>query len=128
MRWDFVTALLSCPRKNGGLMRRGTTPTITLTITNDDGSPCDLTQHDIHVTFEEKSAYGYQLDKDNDEISVSTVDDATVVEVGLSQEETLRFKANTIVRAQVRAKKNGVATASDIVEFPAEEILLEGEI
>ena len=109
-------------------MRRGTTPTITLTMTNDDGTPCDLTEHEVHVTFEEKGDYGYQLDKTGEELTVSTSDGATVIEVSLTQAETLRFKTNSTIRAQVRAIKDGNAAASEIAEFPVAEILLEGEI
>jgi hypothetical protein len=32
-------------------MRRGTTPTVTLTVRSSDGGPCDLTDADIYVTF-----------------------------------------------------------------------------
>ena len=107
-------------------MRRGTTPTVKLTITSPSGEPCDLTDCEIHVTFE---GAGKQIVKRESDISVMTEGGATVLGVDLTQEETLSFPEGRKVRVQVRAKDgSGRAIASSIAEFMADEILEEGVI
>lgn len=111
-------------------MRRGTTPTVTLTVKGIDGGDCDLTNADIYVTFADKKKSNVILTKStNDEgVSVELVDNYTVVKIVLTQADTLSFKMNSRVRVQLRAKKGQKAIASDIGEFTMEEILLDGEI
>ena len=111
-------------------MRRGTTPTITLTVTNDDKTPLDLTNDEVYVTFQETGSNGRTFTKrETDEGVVITTDgDASVVAITLTQAETLQFRSGRNVRVQVRAKDSGVAIATDIGQFSAEEILLDGEI
>ena len=109
-------------------MRRGTTPTITLTVTNSDGSACDLTGQDIYVTFKEVGGK-VLLTKETEELDVSTQEKATIIGITLTQAETLAFHAGRKVRVQVRAKDAlGVAQATDIEAVTVGEILLEGEI
>lgn len=112
-------------------MRRGTTPTVTLTVTNTDGSPCDLTEQEVHVTFKTSThcAKKVELTKSGEDLDVSVDGDATVIGVTLTQEETLSFGTGHRVRVQVRCKDRwGKAQSTDIGEFTADEILLEGEI
>lgn len=111
-------------------MRRGTTPTVTLTVTNEDGTPIDLTGQEVHVTFQESGRDGVTFTKrETDEgVAVSVDGDASIVEVTLTQAETLRFRTGRKVRVQVRCKDLDVAIATDIGQFDAEEILLDGEI
>ena len=109
-------------------MRRGTTPTVTLTITNEDGSACDLTTQDVYVTFEELGSK-LEITKESEDVDMSTSENATIIDVFLTQEETLKFHAGRKVRVQVRAKDaHGAAVATDIKSFNVGEILLEGEI
>ena len=111
-------------------MRRGTTPTVRLSVSNKDGSDCDLTGYDLHVTFEEDSYDGVTITKrESDEgVTVSHEGKKTIVSVKLTQAETLSFSVGNTVKAQVRAKHANTAIASGIAAFKAEEILLEGEI
>lgn len=110
-------------------MRRGTTPTITLTVTNSDGSPCDLTGQEIHVTFESGGCRGRKLIKSGDDLAVSLDGGATVIDVTLTQAETLSFREGGSVRVQVRCiDPSGKAQATDIASFTAGEILEKGEI
>ena len=111
-------------------MRRGTTPTIEFTVTNEDGSALDLTGHDIYITFKENRPRGVMLTKRNTDrcVEVTTQGNASIVSVYLTQRETLAFKTGSTIRAQLRCKALGIAIATDIDEFQAEEILLEGEI
>lgn len=112
------------------VMRRGTTPTVEITVTNDDGTPLDLTNADIHITFAEKSGRNHQITKreSDDMVSVEFDGAATVISVFLTQEETLSFHEGRKVRVQVRSVEAGIALATDIGEFSADEILLEGVI
>ena len=107
-------------------MRRGTTPTVTLTVTNEDGTPCDLTGAELFVTFQEQGCAGRELTKTDVDAVVDG--DATVITLTLSQEDTLAFREGYKVRVQVRAKKDGKALASTIASFGADEILMDGEI
>lgn len=111
-------------------MRRGTTPTVTLTIKGVDGGVCDLTDADIYVTFADKKKSNVILTKstNDDGVSVNLVDDYSVITIILTQADTLAFKTGAKVRVQLRAKKGNKAIASDIGEFMMEEILLDGEI
>lgn len=111
-------------------MRRGTTPTITLTVTNEDGSDCDLTSHEVYITFKEQRPSGaFFTKRETDEgVSIAHEGTASVISIFLTQRETLGFKEGSTVRVQVRCKALGIATATDIETFAAEEILLEGEI
>ena len=110
-------------------MRRGTTPTVVLTVTNEDGSALDLTGADLHVTLQEQGSGGHELTKTGEDVSAAVDGKATVLTVSLTQAETLAFHEGRKVRAQLRAKTaNGKAVASTIAAFDAEEILLEGEI
>lgn len=111
-------------------MRRGTTPTVEITVANEDGTPCDLTGQELHVTFRSAGPPGSRacITKRESELSAVFDGTATVLSITLTQAETLSFATGAKVRVQVRNKDGLVAQASDIAELTAEEILLEGEI
>ena len=99
--------------------RRGTTPTVTLTV-----DTLDLTTlQSIYVTFRQGAAV---LTKRGGEEDV-TVEPHRIT-VRLSQADTLAFRDGR-VQVQLRAlMPDGTALASGIATFPALEILLDGEI
>ena len=99
-------------------MRRGTTPTITLTL------DCDLTGHTVYVTLQDG---GEQLTLGNDRLTLDVADGVTTISFTLSQEETLAMPEST-AEVQVRAIKDGVAVASTIGRVAVSRILLEGVI
>ena len=111
-------------------MRRGTTPTVTLTVKGANGGICDLTDADIYVTFADRKKSNVVLTKSTNDngVTVSLVDNYSVIRIVLTQADTLSFKVGSRVRVQLRAKKGDKAIASDIGEFTMEEILLDGEI
>ncbi len=109
-------------------MRRGTTPTIQLTVSNEDGSLCDITQDDVYVTFVESGEDGVTFTKREDEIDMEVVGNDTVVSIELTQEETLMFKPRRRVKIQLRSKHGDKAQATGITKFKVEEILLDGMI
>ena len=111
-------------------MRRGTTPTLQLTVSNEDGSPCDITQDEIYVTFVESGTEGQKFTKRETDpgVSMEVVGNATVVSITLTQNETLAFKARHKVSVQMRSKHGAKASATGIAKFKVEEILLDGEI
>ena len=111
-------------------MRRGTTPTVTLRVTNSDGSDCDLTGNELYVTFKEEGSKGSKFTKrETDEgVSVAHEGKATVISVALTQKETLGFSTNSTIAVQLRCKALGIAQATTIETFKAEEILQDGEI
>lgn len=105
-------------------MYRGTTPTVTLTV---DGM--DLTAlSSLYITFRqnEGSLTPKTLTKRNGDEGVSVTSDTVTVK--LTQKDTLGFSPGT-VRVQLRGlMPDGTAVASSIKDFPAWQILLEGEI
>jgi len=119
-------------------MRRGTTPTIVLTITNSDESDCDLTENDLYITFKEKAnareknsrtpLYGFTKRETDDGVEVIHENNSTIIKVTLTQKETLGFSTGRTIQVQLRCKELGVAQATTIEGFKAEEILLDGEI
>ena len=98
-------------------MRRGTTPTITIT-TDIDLTPAS----NLFVTFKQ-GAYK-RIEK--------TLEDVTVTEdsvsFNLSQKETLLLEAGTPVDVQIRASLGDSKLASNIMTTDVEAILKQGEI
>lgn len=102
-------------------MRRGTTPTYTLTI-----SGYDLTEMTVYVTV--RGAFGKLITKTGDDLSISTDETGSVIAFRLTQAETLELNTG---RAEVQVRfidAQGVALATDIGEIAVERVLLPGEI
>lgn len=102
-------------------MRRGTTPTFTINVTGATFTGCK-----VFVTIRQD---GYVITKTGDDIDISVVDESNCkIVVGLTQEETLAFKA---AKAAIQLRwidSAGTAGASSIKEFCVNPILLDGEI
>lgn len=111
-------------------MRRGTTPTITLVVENEDGTPLDLTGQTVEVAFLESGTDGKLLVKREDDEGVAIEADggASVVTVHLTQEETLKFREGRSIEVQVRANVLGEAIATEITSVESERILRDGVI
>lgn len=119
-------------------MRRGTTPTITFTVTNADNSDCDLTDHELYITFQEKPSsrdtnkrstlYSFTKRETDENVNVSHEGLSTVIEIKLTQAETLGFSTGRTVQVQLRCKALDMVQATTIEGFKVEEILLDGEI
>jgi len=115
-------------------MRRGTTPTVTLTITNPDNTDCDLTGYELYITFQEKTVnkkdtpYSFTKRETDEGVEILHEDLATVINITLTQQETLGFSTDSIVQVQLRCKTLNIAQATTIKDFKVEEILLDGEI
>lgn len=98
-------------------MRRGTTPSIELTL---DAS---LTGCEYRVTLANGKK---KITKTEDDCQLS--EDGTVITLVLTQEETLALDTDYPVRVQVRFKVGNKAFATNIVRTCVEDILLEGVI
>lgn len=98
-------------------MIRGTTPTLELNV---DG--IDLTAFKkIVVTLQQQGTIINRQTGDSG-LSVSS----NVISVHLTQEESLKFKANIDVEIQAKLlSENGEVTATDIERVPVESILNE---
>ena len=96
-------------------MRRATTPTIKIDIDK------DLTEYFYRVAFKQKGLK--TIVKDQDDCTLS--EDGKLIEVPLTQEETLSFYANNKVMVQVRYGKNGIVCATNIVTIDIRDILDE---
>ena len=98
-------------------MRRGTTPTITITTDIDLSDASNL-----FVTFKQD---GYKVVE-------KTLDDVTVTEdsvvVPLSQADTLVFDSTKQVKFQIRATLGDNKIASNVMSATVTEILKQGEI
>ena len=96
-------------------MRRGTTPTFTLTINNKGFEMSDIKKW--YITL--KQCY-VEITKSNDDI---TIED-NVIKFTLKQQETLKFMSGEI-DIEIRAlTKDNVAIASDIKTITINRILL----
>lgn len=105
-------------------MRRGTTPTITLTVDKD--------VHDwtLYATFRSGM---HNVTLENDRMTVElepeteTEEAKTLITVTLTQEETLSLGVGN-AEVQVRAIKDGTAIATDIKNIDVGRIIKDGVI
>lgn len=99
-------------------MYRGTTPTISLTVTGIS----DLQLHSAYLTINQGR---FSLEKTLDDMTINT----DVLTVTLTQEETLKFTGGLPAKIQLRClTKGGVAYATKIITVQIEEILKDGVI
>ena len=99
-------------------MRRGTTPTLQITVTG-------LSKIEIQVLHLIIEQQGVVIKKTEQDVSI----DGEVISAALTQEETLSLTAGMDVAVQLRVlSTNNTAYASNIVTVPVEAILEEGVI
>lgn len=103
-------------------MIRGTTPTITLEL-SDGNQLIDLSGYDI-VIISIKDADGQIIDLVKSRL---TFTDDTKIEATLTQEETLALKAGRL-QVQIRARLNDMSIASEVVRCGLEDIIKPGVI
>lgn len=102
-------------------MRRGTTPTLTLTIKD-----ADLAGYHIEVAITQG---GKVMTKTTDEVDMQYADPDTVISMELTQQDTLGFKSGKMASIQVRfVNADGVAGATNIQNVNIDRILREGVI
>lgn len=101
-------------------MRRGTTPTLTITVTGMDVT--DLKT--IKVTFKQGNI---ELTKATNDVTIDAENNAILVP--LTQEDTLKFDSGA-VNVQIRGllADDVTAIASGIKSFSMDKILLDGVI
>lgn len=106
-------------------MRRGTTPTITLTVDKDISDGWTL-----YATFR-SGMRNVTLENDRMTIELEpateTEGDKTLIAVTLTQEETLSLGVGN-AEVQVRAIKDGTAIATDIKTIDVGRIIKDGVI
>ena len=103
-------------------MRRGTTPTLTVTV------DADLSGLNLYLTFKNGSTL---LTKTNDDMSIEYEGGqhpSTTITVILSQQDTLSFKSGSVCEVQIRAVDDSgyPAVATTIGTLPVDRILLGG--
>ena len=102
-------------------MRRGTTPTLELTLTGVDAIASDK----IYVTLKQSQR---EITKTNEDLSIESGESESVINLYLSQQETLSLRTGTC-EIQVRGiNALGDAWASDIATINIKEILRDGVI
>ena len=102
-------------------MRRGTTPTYTLTIAG-----YDLTAMTVYVTI--KGIFGRTVTKTGNDLTITTDSTGSTIAFRLTQAETLELLEG---KADVQARfidAQGIALATNIGQIDVERILLPGEI
>ena len=105
-------------------MRRGTTPTITLTVDK------DVSTWTLYATFRSGM---HNVTLENDRMTVElepkteTEEAKTLITVTLTQEETLSLGVGN-AEVQVRAIKDGTAIATDIKNIDVGRIIKDGVI
>ncbi len=98
-------------------MKRGTTPTLTLTV------DADIVGWTVYASFETN---GKLFTFENDRLQMTSEDDVTTILLTLTQEETLAMHGSAEV--QIRAIKDGTAIATDIQRVDVGRILKDGVI
>ena len=98
-------------------MKRGTTPTLTLTV------DADIVGWTVYASFRTN---GKVYTFENDRLQMTSEDDVTTILLTLTQEETLEMHGSAEV--QIRAIKNGTAIATDIQRVDVGRILKDGVI
>ena len=99
-------------------MRRGTTPTISITVKG----LSDIQINKAYLTLKQR---GTVVEKTEADMEI----DGDMLQVALTQEETLKFMARAEINVQLRVlSKSGTACASNIVPVPVGEILKDGVI
>lgn len=99
-------------------MKRGTTPTLTLTV------DADISDWTKYVTFRANCRI---VTIEDDRLEATYADNMTTITLTLTQEETLALNVGAC-EVQVRAIKNGTAVATDIAKVDVGRILKEGVI
>ena len=99
-------------------MRRGTTPTITLTV------GAEIADWTMYVSFSNGSAI---TTFEDDRLTKIANGGQTIIEVTLTQEETLAFSVGK-AEVQIRAIKDDVAIATNIQSIDVARIIKEGVI
>ena len=101
-------------------MRRGTTPTITITVIGEDFAGATM-----YVTLEQGE---FEITKTGADVVVTATQTGSTVAIFLTQEETLSF-AKGNAKIQIRwINSSGIAQASPIKNIAIDPILLEGVI
>lgn len=98
-------------------MKRGTTPTLPLTV------DADIVGWTIYASFRTN---GKVYTFENDRLQMTAEDDVTTILLTLTQEETLAMHGSAEV--QIRAIKDGTAIATDIQRVDVGRILKDGVI
>lgn len=99
-------------------MRRGTTPTLQITVTG----LTDIEVQNLYLTLRQGQT---TIEKTESGVTI----DGEVISATLTQEETLSLVAKVDVALQLRVlSTNNTAYASNIVTVPVEAILKEGVI
>lgn len=99
-------------------MRRGTTPTLQITVTG----LTDIEVQNLYLTLRQGQT---TIEKTESGVTI----DGEVISATLTQEETLSLTAKMDVAMQLRVlSTNNTAYASNIVTVPVEAILKEGVI
>lgn len=98
-------------------MKRGTTPTLTLTV------DADIVGWTVYASFRTN---GKVYTFENDRLQMTSEDDVTTILLTLTQEETLAMHGSAEV--QIRAIKDGTAVATDIQRVDVGRILKDGVI
>ena len=99
-------------------MRRGTTPTITLTV------DADIADWTVYVSFNNGNTV---TTLEDDRLTKTVNSGQTFIDITLTQEETLAFTVGK-VEVQIRAIKDDVAIATNIMGMDVDRIILDGEI
>lgn len=99
-------------------MRRGTTPTITLTV------GADIADWTMYVSFDNNSTV---TTFEDDRLTKIANGGQTIIEITLTQEETLAFSVGS-ADVQIRAIKDGTAIATNIQRIDVARIIKDGVI
>ena len=104
-------------------MIRGTTPTFHLVLDSD----VDLTDTSVYITFSEKNrGIQYTFESGDENVSITYSEGHTVIDVSMTQEQTLYIKEASKVNVQVRwVDSEGYAGATAYASIEVDPVLLD---
>ncbi len=105
------------------MITRGTTPTLTFTLQDNDGNNVDLSEYEVlYITIQDSKKNQFDIDK-----SRFVFKEDFSFETTLTQEETLRLVSGRI-KVQLRAKVDENAIASCEQYCTLADIIKQGKI
>lgn len=104
-------------------MIRGTTPTFHLVLDSDD----DLTESSVYITFDDKkSGIQYTFKSGDENVDIAYENQHTVIDVSMTQEQTLAIKQTGRINVQVRwIESDGYAGATNYASIDVDPVLLD---
>ena len=100
---------------------RKSAPVITVNVANDDGTPLDLTKHELLLSFKERGSSSAFVEHSgtDDCVEVGFDGEKSVISLALSKEDMLKIPRDGDVSITMRATLAGVTVERELGRFDA---------